>query len=127
MGKQVPMEPILRTNEFNKPEILTGRDAISQLFVHLIKLEPGTYSSRPAMGVGIVSRYRNIDAEKIEQLQVDIQNQISTYLPEFEGVDVNITVLKSGELEIDIEYDNVLYKYETIKQDDNKVRLVDLK
>ena len=127
MFKETPMEPILSTNEFNKPEILKGNDAVSQLLVHLIKLEPGTYASRPKMGVGIVSRYRNIDADKIDQLSTDIQDQIETYLPEFEGVNVKITVLDSGELELDIEVNNILYKYETIKQDDNNIHLVNLK
>lgn len=121
-----PLEPILSTNEFNEPTILEGKDAISQLLIHLILLEPGTYASRPTMGVGLVSRYRYNDEKSLLQLQLDIHNQISTYLPEFEDVDVSLSLEDDGELVIDIKIDDTLYKYETSKQEDNDIRLIDL-
>lgn len=121
-----PLEPVLTTNEFNEPDVLEGKDAISQLLIHLILLEPGTYAARPTMGVGLVSRYRNNDEKSLEQLRRDIQDQTVMYLPEFEDVDVSVELEDSGDLIISIAIDDTLYKYETSKQEDNDIRLIDL-
>lgn len=128
MEKQTK-EACLTTDEFNKPRILEGRDAISTLLVHLILLEPGTYPSRPEMGVGIVSRYRYSDTADIAQLALDIEDQISTFLPEFEGVDIDVSTEKNdnNEILIDIFANGVLYRYETAEQKNNKIGLIDLK
>lgn len=122
-------EPCLTTNDFNRPAILEGRDAISTLLVHLILLEPGTYSNRPEMGVGLVSRYRYNEEESLQQLQKDIAKQVSIYLPEFEMVDVNVYMdqTTNNEIVIEIYLDGVLYKYETAQQKDNNIGLNDLK
>lgn len=127
-------EPCLSVDDFNRPKILEGREAISTLLVHLILLEPGTYASHPTMGVGLVSRYRYNDEESLEQLQQDIEEQITTFLPEFEAVNVNVymdrhspTKNTNNEIVIEIEVDGVIYKYETEKQADNKIGLMDLK
>lgn len=126
MLSETPLEPILTTNEFNEPTILKGNNAISQLLIHLILLEPGTYASRPKMGVGLISRYRYNDEKSLEQLKQDIHEQISTYLPEFEAVDVSLSLDSDGELTINIQIDDTIYKYETSKQEDNDIRLIDL-
>ena len=127
-------EPCLSVDDFNRPKILEGREAISTLLVHLILLEPGTYASHPTMGVGLVSRYRYNDEESLEQLQQDIEEQITTFLPEFEAVNVNVYMDRhspskntNNEIVIEIEVDGVIYKYETEKQADNKIGLMDLK
>lgn len=133
--ENITKEPCLTVDEFNRPKILEGREAISTLLVHLILLEPGTYASHPTMGVGLVSRYRYNDEESLEQLQEDIYEQISMYLPEFQAVDVNVymdphnyqTKNTNNEIIIDISIDGVIYRYETEKQADNKIGLVDLK
>jgi hypothetical protein len=60
--------------------------------IQLILLEPGKYQSHPNMGVGIRSKYRYNDRESfIIDLQSDITNQITTYLPELTGVSVSLT------------------------------------
>ena len=126
-------EPCLSINEFNRPTILEGKEAISTLLIHLILLEPGTYSNRPGMGVGLVSRYRYNEEISLEQLSKDIQDQVTSYLPEFEAVNVNVHMDDTvpdginNEIVIEIEIDDVLYKYETSKQKDNKIGLIDLK
>lgn len=127
-------EPCLSIDDFNRPRTLLGREAISTLLVHLILLEPGTYSNRPSMGVGLVSRYRYNDEDSLRQLKEDIKEQVGTYLPEFEGVDVNVYMDKrnpekttGNEIIIEIAVDGVIYQYETAKQSDNKIGLMDLK
>ena len=126
-------EPCLSIDEFNKPLILRGKDAISTLLIHLILLEPGTYSNKPGMGVGLVSRYRYNDEQSLEKLKTDIKNQVDAYLPEFDAVDVNVYMdrhnsnkTKGNEIIIEIVIDDTLYKYETTKQSDNKIGLIDL-
>lgn len=126
-------EPCLSIDEFNKPLVLEGKDAISTLLIHLILLEPGTYSTKPGMGVGLVSRYRYNDEQSLQKLRSDIKDQIDAYLPEFNAVDVNVYMdkhspdkEKGNEIVIEISIDGTLYKYETAQQFDNKIGLIDL-
>lgn len=121
-----PREYILSTDEFLKPKVLKGKAAISQMLLHLILLEPGTYSNRPLMGVGLVSKYRYSDFADLKKLKTNIYDQISTYLPEFNGVDVNLSQGEDNNLVIDITVDDTVYKFETNKQEDNKIGLEDL-
>lgn len=122
----IPQEHLLTTDEFNNPKVLTGREAISQLLIHLILLEPGTYASRPTMGVGLVSRYRYNSKDSLEQLRQDIQDQVSIYLPEFGAVNVELSMDEEDRLIIDIEISGTIYRYETSKQEDNNITLTEL-
>ena len=122
----IPQEHLLTTDEFNNPKVLTGKDAISQLLIHLILLEPGTYASRPTMGVGLISRYRYNSEESLEQLKQDIQDQVTTYLPEFGAVNVELEMDKENRLIINIEISGTIYQYETSKQEDNNITLTEL-
>lgn len=122
----IPQEHLLTTDEFNNPKVLTGREAISQLLIHLILLEPGTYASRPTMGVGLVSRYRYNSEDSLERLRQDIQDQVSIYLPEFGAVNVELSMDEENRLIIDIEISGTIYRYETSKQEDNNITLTEL-
>lgn len=127
-------EPCLTIDEFNRPRTITGREAIGTILTHLILLEPGTYSNRPSMGVGLVSRYRYNDRKSLDKLKEDIKEQIDIYLPEFQGVDVNIRLdehsihKKTGdEIIIEISVDGVLYAFETSKLKEQKIGIDDIK
>lgn len=126
MTSEIPKEYLLTTDEFNNPKVLSGKDAISQLLIHLILLEPGTYASRPNMGVGLISRYRYNSEDSIEQLKQDIQDQVTTYLPDFTAVSVDIELDDDGELIISIRINDIIYKYETSKQENNNIALSEL-
>lgn len=119
-------EYTLSTNEFGKPRILTGDDATGQLLVHLILLEPGTYTEHPDMGVGLVSKWRYSTYNKISNLQEEIKKQIDTYLPDLGDTTVKVELQKNHELYIGILCNGTLYKYETNKQDDNTISLKNL-
>lgn len=120
----VPVEYVMTTDEFNNPMELKGKDAISKLFINLILLEPGTYNSRPGMGVGLISNYRYGDENDVEKLQREIRKQIDVYLPEFSGVTVNCSLVGDA-LRIDIIHNDTLYQFETVIQN-NKVTLIEL-
>ena len=122
----IPKEYLLSTDEFNNPKVLEGKDAISQLLIHLILLEPGTYASRPTMGVGLISRYRYTSEDNLDKLKKDIADQISLYLPEFSGVLVDLELDDEGQLIINIEINGTIYQYETSKQEDNNITLLEL-
>lgn len=119
---QLVQESILDVDAFNKPMVLEGKEAIGTLLVRLIKLEPGTFASRPTMGVGLLSNYRYCDEQKVLELQGHIRSQIQTFLPQFQAVDVATNLLEDGRLIIDIIIDEILYRYETEQQtDDNRI------
>lgn len=122
----IPQEHLLTTDEFNNPKVLQGKDAIAQLLIHLILLEPGTISRAPRMGVGLVSRYRYNFEDSLDQLQRDIEEQVSTYLPEFSAAKVELELDENKELIISIIIDDTIYKYETSKQEDNNITLSEL-
>lgn len=119
-----PVEYVMTTDEFNNPMELKGKDAISKLFINLILLEPGTYNSRPGMGVGLISNYRYGDENDVEKLQREIRKQIDVYLPQFSGVTVNCSLVGEA-LRIDIIHNDTLYQFETVIQN-NKVTLIEL-
>lgn len=119
---QLEQEMLLSVDEFNKPKVLKGKDAIGTLLVRLIQLEPGTFASRPKMGVGLLSNYRYCDEGKALELQDHIRDQIKTYLPEYQGVQVATKLNPAGSLLIDITIDKTLYRYETEQlPEDNRI------
>lgn len=119
---QLEQEMLISVDNFKKPKVLQGKEAIGILLVRLIQLEPGTYPSRPKMGVGLLSNYRYCDEAKALELQDHIKDQIRTYLPEYQGVRVATKLNTNGVLVIDITIDQVLYRYETETQpEDNRI------
>lgn len=119
---QLEQEMLISVDNFKKPKVLQGKEAIGILLVRLIQLEPGTYPSRPKMGVGLLSNYRYCDEAKALELQDHIKEQIRTYLPQYQGVRVATKLNTKGVLMIDITIDQVLYRYETETQpEDNRI------
>ena len=114
-------ETLLSVNEFKKPSVLDGKEAIGTLLVRLIQLEPGTIPSRPKMGVGLLSNYKYCDETKALQLRDHIKDQVKTYLPEYQGVEVDTQLNAKNQLRIDITIDGVLYRYETVLSEDNRL------
>jgi hypothetical protein len=104
-------EAFLGIDEFNHPKVYTDQHATYILLIRLILLEPGTYPTRPNMGVGLVSRYRFAIEDKIEQLQSDIEDQIREYLPEFQATNVTVSYNSiTKEVNIHITVDDYTYQ-----------------
>lgn len=113
-------EYLMKTNNFDKPTVLSGNDAIYNLLVKLALLEPGTVQTHPDMGLGLQSKYRySFDAEKIKN---DYKKQIETYLPALKNIEV-LTEIVSHYLIIQVNVDGILYP---IKIDTENNKLVDL-
>lgn len=115
----------LTTDLFNQPKVSKGKEAIGMWLCRLILLEPGTISTRPGMGLGLVSRYRNMMVDDLNQLKKDLYHQIETYLPLYATVDIVIKN-NNGQLVFNIKIDNEVYNYVTVEQEDNKITLEEM-
>lgn len=82
------LEHLMSVNTIKCPKVVKDKDAIYVLLVRLLLLEPGTNQAFPEMGLGLVSRYRYSFAVDINKLIIDYKNQIATYLPGLEVVDI---------------------------------------
>ena len=82
------LEYTMSVNTIKRPKVLKDKDAVYVLLVRLLILEPGTNQAFPEMGLGLISRYRYSFANDINKLIIDYKNQIATYLPGLELVDV---------------------------------------
>ena len=90
-------EHLLDINEFKQPKVYTGPFAVAQKILELILMRPGTYPTRPYMGVGLVERYRYTFADEISNLKTETDEQIKTYLPEFASVSVDYDTVAADE------------------------------
>lgn len=96
------------------------------LLIRLLLLTPGTIQSHPNMGVGIVTKWRYCDTDKLGDLRLEISNQISTYLPTLRLSEVNLKMKQhTKELIIEIRADGILYSYET-DNENNTIKLIQL-
>ena len=119
---QLEREMLLSVDAFKQPEVAEGKEAISINLLRLIWLEPGTISSRPGMGVGLLSNYKFCDEAKALKLQDHIRKQIKTFYPKYQGVEVQTKLNSSGALIINITIDGTLYVYETEQHSsDNRI------
>lgn len=92
---------LLSLNEFNRPKVLGEGNAAYMHIIHLILCTPGRYPSHPTMGVGLRERYRDNNNENfLTQLQQEIKEQISQFLPELTQVEVSLSIVKGNILRI---------------------------
>lgn len=119
-------EYVLSLNDFREPKVLEGKAAIATILVRLILLNPGTMPDRPLMGVGLVEKYRYSFKENVDELRKEIKRQIQTYLPRYQGAEVNVLLNKDNSLTIGIEIDEVLYQLETSELLDNQLEMNNL-
>ena len=104
-------EYVFSVDQFNKPRQLNTYEKMYTFLVRLFLLEPGTFQSNPTMGIGLISRYRYGDETDIEQLKQDAKEQISTFLPGLESVDVNVEIKDERNLYINITINGIVYRF----------------
>lgn len=97
-------------NNFNKPNVVEGKNAIASRLMTLIMMEPGDDPLHPDMGVGIKTYRYSIT---LDQLAERIENQIATYLPFYQTVDVNIVRTQDKLCNIEITLGDTKYVYES--------------
>lgn len=98
-------------NEFEEPKKYEGAKGIMMLLTRLLLLEPGTFESHPSMGVGLVSKYRYSMAGEEYKLRSDFKHQIEKYLPDLQGVDVQVE-FKNYTFYISVEVNRYVYNFQ---------------
>lgn len=116
----------ISTDHFNMPEVIKNREAVGLLISRLILLEPGTNPNRPEMGVGLVSHFREMFPNDLASLKRRIASQLSTYLPQYANAKIELTAAPNDQLTFKITIDDMVFKYVTVEQEDNKVTLSEL-
>lgn len=118
-------EALISINKYDKPKVLKNEDSTCMLLLRLLLLNPGSIQSHPNMGVGIISKWRYSDIDRIAELELEIEKQISTYLPMLmiSKVEVTPNENKDGEIIISISANNITYSFEA---NNEEVRLADL-
>ena len=104
-------EYLLTVDEFANPQVVEGKSAIALLLSRLIILEPGSDPLHPDMGVGI-KRFRfNSDKDVLTKIKDAISNQVDTYLPTYQGSDIEISLSEDKILNINITVGDTTYVY----------------
>ena len=104
-------EYLLTVDEFSKPQAVEGKSAIALLLSRLIILEPGSDPLHPDMGVGIKKYRFNSDKDVLTKIRDNISNQIDTYLPTFQGSEIEIGLTDDKILNINITVGDTTYVY----------------
>ena len=104
-------EYLLTVDQFSNPQVVEGKSAIALLLSRLILLEPGSDPLHPEMGVGI-RRYRfNSNKDNLQSLQNIIEKQVDTYLPTFQGSEVQLILNDDKTMNINITVGDTTYVY----------------
>jgi hypothetical protein len=104
-------EYLLTVDQFSNPQVVEGKSAIALLLSRLIILEPGSDPLHPEMGVGIKKYRFNSNKDALSELQDVIEKQVDTYLPTYQGADINISLSDDKVLNINIIVGDTTYIY----------------
>ena len=103
-------EYLFSVDNFGDPAVVKNAEAIATLLTRLLLLEPGTIQSHPSMGVGLVSKYRYTVEDRLIDLRDDFKQQIEKYLPQYQGVEVQVFI-KEKICYINATIDNTVYAF----------------
>lgn len=111
---------MMSINDLGKPTVYDMSDitpgkmnSVITLLGRLLLLKKGTYLDHPDLGIDIRSKYKFIYEDELYKLKADIENQVSTYLPEFLPINVTIefqTINKIRVIVIYITIDQTLFE-----------------
>ena len=116
----------ISTDNFNMPKVTKNREAVGLLISRLILLEPGTDPARPEMGFGLVSHFREMFPNDLSAMKRRLANQLSTYLPQYANASIEMQAAPDDQLTFKITIDDMVFKYVTVEQEDNKVTLSEI-
>ena len=92
---------LLDIDDLNRPKVLdmeniqTGTmNSAALLIIRLLLLKKGSYPEFPDLGIDIRGRYRFSFEEELITLRNELEDQISTYLPELIPVDVEVSLYR---------------------------------
>lgn len=121
-------EYFLSVNNYLTPTEVKDEQAIYVLLVRIIIMNKGESDINPDAGVGIYSEWRYCDANRIPELETEITNQISTYIPALIGCEVTIDLDPENVnlYIINIKISDILYtlKIDTLNKTVNLANLI---
>lgn len=106
-------EHTLSTDSYKTPLTYKNFNAVGMLIMRLMLLEPGTITHSPRMGLGLISKYRYIQSDRVMELTQAIKDQIKDYLDNTVAVNVDVHFAPNGEnvMIIDMEVNQYQFRY----------------
>ena len=103
-------EYMLSIDNLSRPKVLTDQDAIAQLLIRLLLLNPGSDPLHPDMGVGLKDFRFCIG--RVRELEERVKDQMREYLPEFAFSEVRVVEITSQKIcNIEITIGDTVYIY----------------
>ena len=86
-------EYTLDVNAYGTPLDYKNFNALGTLIMRLILLEPGTITHSPKMGVGLISKYRYMQSDKLDTFVNEVKNKIKDYIDPTAVVDMDVNIM----------------------------------
>ena len=116
-------EYLFSTNKYNEPASVEGKSSIALLLIRLILLDPGSDPLHPEMGVGLKDYRYSLD--QLEELKKRIEDQIETYLPDYQYATVALIGTPDRVCNIEVTIDDTVYVYDSLTSP-RPIRLADI-
>ena len=87
-------EYALSIDSFNTPTEYTNARAIAVDIIRLFLLEPGTLQNNPECGIGLYSRYKFTNSDRLHELEETAKEQIQTYLAPMSSITVDCSFIE---------------------------------
>ena len=79
--------------------------------MRLILLEPGTITHSPKMGVGLISKYRYMQSDKLDTFVNEVKNQIKDYIDPTAVVDMDVNITDQNVMVMDLKINSAQFRY----------------
>lgn len=104
-------EYTLDVNAYGTPLDYKNFNALGTLIMRLILLEPGTITHSPKMGVGLISRYRYMQSDKLDAFINEVKNQIKDYVDPTAVVDMDVNITYQNVMVMDLKINSAQFRY----------------
>lgn len=103
-------EYLISVDNYKKPKVVSGNKGNYYFILRLMIMEVGTNPLFPLMGLGLRRRCRFITEDEIPDIQIELNKQIETYLPDLMITNISME-MDNGTLRITISSDEEQYNY----------------
>ena len=102
-------EYLFSVDNFKNPRYVEGKNSIAMRLMELMLMNPGQDRLHPEMGIGLKNfRYGQ---DTLEELKDRIQNQIETYLPMYQNVNIAMIRTPDKLCNIELSVGDMTYVY----------------
>lgn len=104
-------EYTLDVNAYGTPLDYKNFNALGTLIMRLILLEPGTITHSPRMGVGLISKYRYMQSDKLDSFINEVKTQIKDYIDPTAVVDMDVNITDQNVMVMDMKINSAQFRY----------------